>query len=86
MKLIENIKTTTYAEGDFRIDITETEDMLEAYIYHVGYGIKQHIIGCPKKQSNGDDYDYDKFVDLIRWNIWDDIKFYIEEVIEKDYC
>jgi hypothetical protein len=86
MKLIENIKTTTYAEGDFRIDITETEDMFEAYIYHVAYGVKNHIIGCPKKQPNGDDYDYDKFLDTIRWNIWDDIKFYIEDVIEKDYC
>lgn len=41
-----NIKTTTYDIGDgFRVDITQEQQMTEAWIYHEDYGIKEYIFG-----------------------------------------
>lgn len=43
-----NRKTVTYAHGDFRVDITETEELFDVYLWHKDYGIKEQMFGLFK--------------------------------------
>ena len=45
-----NLKTVTYAHGDFRVDITETDDMYDIYLWHKSYGIKEQMFGLFKSE------------------------------------
>lgn len=46
MKEIKNTLTTTYDAGqDFRVDITASDNMIEAFIYHKDYGTKELMFG-----------------------------------------
>lgn len=53
MKKRTDIKTRTYEAGfeDFMIDIVETADMYEAYIYREKSGYRSHIIGLMKADT-----------------------------------
>lgn len=45
-----NWKTNTYAFRDgFMVDIVETEDTYDCYLYHKQYGIKSSMFGLPKE-------------------------------------
>lgn len=63
MKKLE-IKTTTYDCGDgFRIDIVETDEEQEAWLYHKDYGVKELMFGVDKHL-----YRLDQFLDDHRVN------------------
>lgn len=71
-----NVKTTTYQYKDFLIDITEDEEIREAWIYHKDYSIKSQMWGEPIDQTSFDD-----FIALVEENIEDYIESYKEEVM-----
>lgn len=53
-KRVTNKKTTTYnVFGSWYIDIVESDDMFEAWIYLKSYGIKSLMWGSPKQQEWG---------------------------------
>lgn len=45
------VKTSTYKIGEYMIDIVETDDEYEAWIYRSDYGVKHSMIGCDKTQT-----------------------------------
>lgn len=54
MKRMTGRKTTTYqADGDWYIDIVETEDEFEAWIWMGSCGVKSLMYGSPKQQVWG---------------------------------
>lgn len=72
----ENIKTETYRfKGNFCIDIVETSEAFEAYIYDVECVIKRHMFGV----QNTDGYTKERFIQLVADNAEDYMRFYIEE-------
>ena len=74
MKEIKEIKTRTYSVEHY-IDIVETEDMYEAWLYSPGYGIKMFMIGCPKKQQS-----YETFLEYVENEIGTDLELYYEDI------
>lgn len=74
----ENIKTETYRYmGHFCIDVVETSEAFEAYIYDDQYGIKKYMFGVQKNGS----YTKEQFLDFVADNAAEYIEFYIEK-----YC
>lgn len=56
MKEIRNITTVTYElNNGFRCDVVITPDMIEAWFYHDGYGIKSYLFGMNKKDTSLDE-------------------------------
>ncbi|MBO5891503.1 MAG: hypothetical protein J6Q30_02170 [Oscillospiraceae bacterium] len=75
---LENIKTETYRYmGHFCIDVVETSEAFEAYIYDDQYGIKRFMFGV----QNIDGYTKEQFVQSVANNAEEHMRFYIEE-----YC
>lgn len=78
-KKVVGRKTTTYnPEGDWYIDVIETDDMFEAWIYLGSYGIKSLMWGSPKQQEYGTVTRKD-FLDMIKTNFISYANGYIEE-------
>ena len=76
MKRIDSLKTTTYEDGDFLIDIVETADVYEAWLYRKDYGVKDLMFGMLKK-----DYSEDRFLNFVIVNLeWH------EEFYDKDHA
>ena len=75
MKQLKSYKTTTFADGDFRIDIVEKRDCFEAWIYRSKYGMKSFIYGQEKQRTT-----FDEFVELIEDTVDEDKRLYDEEV------
>lgn len=46
--------TQSYAHGDFIIDVCESEDMYECWLWHKDYGVKSHMFGLFKDQLTVD--------------------------------
>lgn len=75
---LENIKTETYRYmGHFCIDIVETSEVFEAYIYDDQYGIKMLMFAV--QNING--YTKERFKQFVVNNAEDYMKSYIEK-----YC
>lgn len=75
---LENIKTETYRYmGHFCIDVVETSEVFEAYIYDDQYGIKKFMFGV----QNTDGYTKERFMQFVVNNAEDYMKSYIEK-----YC
>ena len=78
-KKVVGRKTTTYnPEGDWYIDVIETDDMFEAWIYLGSYGIKSLMWGSPKQQEYGTVTRKD-FLDMVKANFISYANGYIEE-------
>ena len=75
MKQLKSYKTTTFADGDFRIDIVETRTEFGAWIYRHNVGTKSFIYGCQKKTTT-----FDEFVETIEATIDEDKEHYDEEI------
>ena len=72
MKQLKSYKTTTFADGDFRIDIVEKRTEFEAWIYRKSSGIKTLMFGSGKKQTiygEAVTITFDMFVDLVESNL-----------------
>ena len=75
---LENIKTETYRfKGHFCIDVVETSEAFDAYIYDDQYGIKRFMFGV----LNTDGYTKERFLQFVADNAEEYIEFYIER-----YC
>lgn len=75
MKQLKSYKTTTFADGNFRIDIVEKKTEYEAWIYRHDTGIKSHIIGVMKKDTT-----FENFVEMIECNLEEDKEHYDMEI------
>lgn len=76
MKKVMSIRTTTYEDGDFLIDIVETDKAWEAWLYRKDYGVKDLMFGMLKK-----DYSEDRFLNFVIVNLeWH------EEFYDKDHA
>lgn len=74
-----NYKTTTYKyDNHFLIDIVETNDEYESYLYDKSYGIKSLIFGMLKK-----DITASAFLDAVLLAL--EIETYIDDYIEEFY-
>ena len=49
-----DIKTTTYRDGDWMIDIVENGNVFESWLYHEQYAVKQYVLGALKKYCERD--------------------------------
>lgn len=75
---LENIKTETYRfVGHFCIDVVETSEAFEAFIYDDQYGIKRYMFGVQKIGG----YTKERFIQSVANNAEEYIEFYIEK-----YC
>ena len=77
-------KTTTYnADGDWYIDVVETPDEFEAWIWMGSYCMKSLMWGEPKQQVWGVVTKKD-FISRVK-TLWTDyIEGYIEDVLEEE--
>ena len=86
MKLNSYIQTITFeidypSVPGFMVDIVETPEEYEAWIYHENVGIKDFMFGGPKSQSK----DRSDFCDLVEVNlhVQDYISSYIDEYMSE---
>ena len=79
MKKVNNKITTYEYEINIRVDIVETPDKFEAWIYDRNYGIKQLMWGEPKNNMRFNEpytQTFEKFKKLVSANIEDYIESY----------
>ena len=57
-----------------------TVSMFEAYLRPMNSGVSVFMFGVPKKQENGQDVDYDGFLEMVENNILDYIDVWEEEL------
>ena len=77
MEKIKSRFVETYAVGDFRVDVFESEEhvgVLEAWLYHKDYTIKLFVFGLHP--------DYGDFAKIVEANIIDHIIEYKKEYME----
>lgn len=78
-KKVVGRKTTTYnPERDWYIDVIETDDMFEAWIYLGSYGVKSLMWGSPKQQEGGTVI-RKYFLDMVKANFISYANGYVEE-------
>lgn len=90
MNKVNDVKVTTYTHIlDYKhgqlmvIEIVEKSDSFEAWIRNNDYGIANLMFGCPMKQSNGHDVDYDGFVEMVEANVEEYALMYMAEYGEE---
>ena len=70
-------------DGDVWVDIMDSGDMWEAWLYRKNMGVKDYMFGWPKVQHADTDeetyYDLDDFIDLVCGNAREHLKFYDEQ-------
>ena len=72
---LENTKTETYRfMGHFCIDVVETSEAFQAFLYDDQYSIKYFMFGV----QNIDGYTKEQFLQFVANNAEDYIEFYIE--------
>ena len=74
MRKAKDITITTFCDGDFLIDIVETDKAWEAWLYRKDYGVKDLMFGMSKK-----DYSEDRFLDFVMVNLEWHEEFYDKE-------
>lgn len=73
-------KTITYnADGDWYIDVVETPDEFEAWIWMEPYSHKSYMWGRPKEQSYGI-VTRKEFMDMVKASWIDYVGGYIDEI------
>lgn len=77
-----NQKITRFEDGDFYIDIVESESDFEAWITKKEYGLSALMFGVPRKQDGADDVSFASFCELIESNLDDHKANYIAFVGE----
>lgn len=78
-KRVTNKKTATYnVFGSWYIDIIESDDMFEAWIYLKSYDIKSLMWGSPKQQEWGV-ISRKEFLNMVKANWADYANGYIDE-------
>lgn len=72
MRPISTIKIVAYEVGveDWCVDISETEDGYDAWIYRKDCCVKEHMFGCSRVQATGPKT-LDGFIELVKWNFLD---------------
>lgn len=53
---------------EYWIDVYDCGDMFEAWYMPVNYGIAELMFGIPKEQENGNNVDYDMFMEMVITN------------------
>lgn len=85
MQKVQNIiNFVRFEEGNYWIDIIETDDMFEEWIKRKDSAISLMILGVPKKQKNRLNVDAYEFMNWVTSKIEDDINFYNEQLEEID--
>ena len=94
MKLLKDIKTKTYEVehelyNGFMVDIVESEELFEAYLYHKNYGVKMSVFGTMKeayKEYYGKPETLNGFSELVESVLKNDnyIPMYISRYIDID--
>ena len=87
MKKLNNAKITRYEEGNFWIDIVESESEFEAWLQERHCGVSSLMFGFPKEQfTDGEKLvvDNDFFCELVEANLDEYIEDYIEDYMQKD--
>ncbi|MBR3031713.1 MAG: hypothetical protein IKH92_01695 [Clostridiales bacterium] len=79
MKQLKSYKTTTFADGDFRIDIVEKQKEYEAWIYRHNTGFKNFIWGAEKKTTT-----FEHFVEVTAGTIDEDKASYDYEIEKRE--
>ena len=72
-------KTTTYEDGDYRIDVVTMPNRYEAYLYHKDCAIKSLMFGADRKTSA------DEFLRLVSDNLQEYEADYFEEHEDYDH-
>ena len=75
-----DIKTTTYRDGDWLIDIVDNKGMWEIWLNHIQYGIKNMMFGLYKK----DIVSYDALISTIENNLPTYKAMYANEWFDKE--
>ena len=73
-------KTTTETyntDFGFKVDIVETTEQFEAWVYHSDYGIKTMMFGSGKRCK-------EDFVQMVVGNLWDYVKYYMDDVLDDE--
>ena len=77
-----NVHTKTYSsDNKFLVDVVETENDYEAWIYRKGDGIKNLMFGCPKTQQS-----YSEFIELVMYNLDTYKHDYWLDAFDRDYA
>lgn len=73
------IKTETFTDGGFNIDVIETKDEYEAWIGFKNFCVKDYMFGMSKKQSNGNNVTYTDFIEMVECELLTDKKLFIDD-------
>lgn len=76
-------KVTQYQEGDFLVNIVETDDMFNMWLQHKDYGFSEHMIGLPKNQGKVP-FSRKEFRCMVREVLPDLIDAYMKSVAAKE--
>lgn len=83
MKRLENVKSIEcYAyDKEYYIDIIETSETYEAWLYKRNYGFKTLMFGVPITQQSKE-----VFIDIVTGNVFEYIPMYCDElsILEKE--
>ena len=76
----EYVKTLKLGKNnDIWVDIMDSGDMFEAWLYRKNIGIKDYMFGIPKVNCGGEAYyDLDDFIDIVCGNVAEHLKLYDE--------
>ncbi len=87
MKEIKGIKHHTYELfDDWRLEVEETKDFFNAYLYRDSCGRKEFVVGMPKKQPD-EIVTLNHFCECVLCQIYKDMEMYDEntDAIEEYY-
>ena len=66
-------------DRDVWVDIMDSGDVFEAWLYRKNMGVKDYMLGIPKVNCGGEAYyDLDDFIDLVCGNVAEHLKLYDE--------
>jgi hypothetical protein len=66
--------------NDIWVDIMDSGDMFEAWLYRKNMGVKDYMFGIQKVNCGGEAYyDLDDFIDIVCGNVAEHLEFYDEQ-------
>ena len=69
-----SIESYHTVNGSFMVDIVESIDSYEAYLYHIGYSVKVHMFSVDKARTTKEEFLY-----MVSVNLDDYVDAYMEE-------
>ena len=77
MKKSKNVKSIECYDYDevHRVDIVETDECYEAWLYAKNYGLKTFMLGVPVAQNSKEE-----FIQIIQFNIKEYLSFYYKDL------